>query len=134
MEKGLGREHALRRLWPSIVGRQLNGKVQLECFRGSHLVVSVPDKEWKKPLESLGEMILGRVNGLWGEKVAGSLEFVVRPGGSDPQGRAAPQRRRKREKIEAVGVPTGTIGNAELRTVFERAASKYFAWQEEKRK
>lgn len=134
MERELGREEALRLLWPAIVGKRLAGNSQLQCLRASHLVVSVPDRVWKGSLESLEEMILSVVNRFWGEPVVRSIEFVT---GSrsiawmqDSAARASP----KTTELPPVDLPVGGIGDEPLRAAFLRSAQKYFAWQQERSK
>jgi hypothetical protein len=83
MEKDLGREEALRLLWPAVVGRPLSAQTRLDRIVndgcGGTMLVSVSDGEWRGPIASLGQMILDRVNAFWGRVLAERIEFVVGP-------------------------------------------------------
>jgi hypothetical protein len=103
MEKDLGRDEALRLLWPVIVGRPLAAQTVLQRVvadgRGGTLLVSVPDGECRGPIASLGEMILERVNSFWGRTIAERIEFVVGPPavGSQPSLARRPAARKPRQ-------------------------------------
>lgn len=135
IERGLGREQALRLLWPAVVGARLASNTQLKSLRGATLVVSVPDRVWKSSLESLEKMILEAVNRFWNEPICHAIEFLVDPrGGALIAQRAGAQRRSPSRELPPVDLPVGQIGDEGLRAAFLRSAEKYFAWQEERRK
>jgi len=140
MERALGREEALRRVWPAVVGLPLAHNVQLKSFRGSTLTLSVPDRVWKGSLESLGSMVLDAVNRFWGESagrpVAQHVEFVVDPRMvfPPPSSAAAQPRTAKAFASPPVDLPAGAIRDEALRRTLLESAQKYCAGQQERRK
>jgi hypothetical protein len=140
MERALGREEALRRVWPAVVGPPLARNVQLKSFRGSTLTLSVPDRVWKGSLESLRKMILDAVNRFWGESagrpVAQHVEFVVdlRMVFPPPSSAVAKPRRATAHASPPLDLPTEAIRDEALRRTLLESAQKYFAGQQERRK
>ena len=152
MERKLGREETLRLLWPAAVGPQLAAQIELRQLRGSLLVVSIPDREWRGPLLSLERMILDAVNRFSGTSPITAIEFV-----SDPRAAmtspapvtncAGNAERRPGEASAGIpmggpgGIPGATPGSMpsgiedeRLREAFARSAQKYFSRQDPARR
>jgi len=135
MEKELGREEALRLLWPAVVGRPLAAQTRLQRIvndgRGGTLVVSVADGEWRRPIASLGKMILDAVHSFWGRPVAERIEFVVGPPLLPPSPAGLKPAARPVWSAPAAALPAIADNAESLEEVFARSARKYFARQEE---
>lgn len=129
IERALGREEALRRVWPAVVGSSLARSIQLKSFYGATLIVNVPDRVWKGSLESLGKLILDAVNRFWGEPVARYAEFVVDARMSPTPSRSAVARPVKAEASPPVDLPADAIRDEGLRRALLESAQKYFARQ-----
>jgi len=143
IERALGREEALRRVWPAVVGLPLARNVQLKSFRGTTVTVSVPDRVWKGSLESVGKMILDAINRFWGEPagrpVAQHVEFVVDARMAPPPSSSAaakPLRATAHASppLDLMDLPTAAIRDEALRRAWLESAQKYFAGQQERRK
>lgn len=141
MESELGRQEALRILWPAIVGKRLAATSQLKALRGSMLIVAVPDREWRAPLESLWQMIIDSVNRFCGKRIAESIETIESAwviersvtkksvGAFD----ATATRRTAPPDLTAITAPVRSIQDGDLRAAFIESAKKYFAMQEGRR-
>ena len=134
MERALGREEMLRRVWPAVVGLSLARNVQLKTFRAATVTVSVPDRVWKGSLESFEKMILDAVNRFWGEPVARHVEFVVDARMTALPSRAPVDKPGKAPTTALVDLPTAAIRDEALRRALLESAQKYFAGQQERRK
>ena len=127
IEKELGREVTVRLLWPSIVGSRLASHTQLKGVRGNTLLVSVPDRSWLGPLESMSRTVLDAVNRMGIGKVFDSIEFV-----EDKQLRPPPAAPRQ-EAVDAhpggaddlLTAEAGLIADEGLRRLFLASARKY---------
>jgi Dna[CI] antecedent DciA-like protein len=139
MQRKLGREEALRLLWPAVVGPKLAAQMQFGRMRGEVLSVSVPDTEVLRGLQPMGRMILEAVNRFRGQSPATSIEFAVasRPSGV-PSIPAAPLALARPPKTTArLGqipaqtisrdIAAGAIADTGLRDLFIRSAQKYFS-------
>jgi hypothetical protein len=127
MERKLGREEALRLLWPAIVGLKLAAQIQLRQLRGRTLVVSIPDAELRKPLQTMEGMILESVNRFSPQLAATGIEYVVERG---PQALPAVAGAAKTANLPTPkrnGVPSQGIEETSLRDMFDRSRQKYFA-------
>ena len=132
MFRKLGREEALRLLWPALVGEKLAAQTRLSKVRGTTLVIGVPDPQWIRSLAPLSNMILGAVNrsagsGTW---QATSAELV-----SDPQQFPAGAVGRH-QGAPAVGPPSvssvvvSTSNSQSWQEAFSASERKYFARKE----
>jgi hypothetical protein len=92
MEKELGREQALKLLWPAIVGSGLAAQVKLLSLRGDVLVVSVPEKGWVSSLANFERQILDAITRFWGKPVAARIQFAQTESGA-PEASANPDRK-----------------------------------------
>jgi predicted nucleic acid-binding Zn ribbon protein len=52
----------LRKFWPALVGAPLARIAPVAALRDGTLVVSVPDKVWRKELAGMKGVLLGRIN------------------------------------------------------------------------
>ena len=121
----LGREEALHRLWPAVVGKRLASQTQIRRIRGTTLFVAVPDLQWSRSLQPLEELILEAVNRLPGSWRAEAIEFIAEPG-SDSMGDINPPATLRK--------PPGTADapdseRASILELFARSEKKYFARQ-----
>ena len=137
MEQKLGREEALRLMWPAVVGPKLAAQIQLLHLRGNNMVVSMPDGEWRGPLQSLERMILDAVNRFSGKSTAISIEFVVGLPPVPVLKVAEPPRKMNPPVSNLHHVPPDVpapvipvIDDERLRDAFAQSAQKYFAHQE----
>ena len=130
MQSELGRQETLRILWPVMVGARLGCNTRLKEVRHSTLVVSVPDRTWKKTLSSMEGMILDAVRRFSGEESWQAIEFVEDPLLAVPRQDIRPQRPDSARSLPPVDLPVEAISDAELREMFLRSARKYFARQE----
>ena len=131
MNRRLGPEETLRLLWPALVGPRLASQTYLKQLRGKTLVVAMPHREWRAPLESLEQAILEAVQRFLGRSAATSptsVELVV----DESLERSAPAARatfqRASTPISEVLPPEapGAIADENLRQIFLRSAQKYF--------
>ena len=90
MEKELGREQALKLLWPAIVGSALAAQTRLTAVRGNVLVVAVPEKGWITSLASFERQILQASARFWGKPMAERIEFIPAAASGATSGQAAP--------------------------------------------
>jgi hypothetical protein len=137
MERKLGREEALRLLWPAVVGQKLAAQIQLRQLRGRTLIVTIPDPELRKPLETMEAMILDSVNRFSPQLSATEIEYVVE---QRPQGLSAVASATKTATKTATmtgsllppkrdGLPSQGTNDKSLRDTFDRSRHKYFARQ-----
>ena len=90
MEKELGREEALKLLWPAMVGSALAAQAKPLSIKGDTLVIGVPEKGWINSVASFEHQILAASTRFWGKPLAARIEFVcLEP--TNPQGQL-PQR------------------------------------------
>jgi hypothetical protein len=134
MERALGREELLRRLWPAVVGLPLARNAQLKSFRGATVTVSVPDVAWKASLEALGDRILDAVNRFWGEPVSRSIEFAVDTRMTPSPVAAVAGKTGGTRSVPRVDLPLEAIRDKVLRQSLLESAQKYFAAQQERGK
>jgi hypothetical protein len=144
MQRELGREETLRRLWPMVVGAKLGASTRLVSIRASRLRIAVPDQTWKRELGGLERSILEAVHRASGEEFARSVELVEDPtlGTASFTGETGETKRKAGEaKSRAVarmprpellsdvlvGLPLEAIQNGELRRLFEESAAKYLS-------
>ena len=134
MQKELGREEALRLLWPVIVGSKLGSSTQLRSVRQNTLRVAVPDRNWKKTLRSMEKMILEAVHRFCGEEIAQAVEIVEEPRMANPQHHTPLKRKTTRRPLSPADLPDDchleAITDLELREMFRRSAQKYFSRKE----
>jgi Dna[CI] antecedent DciA-like protein len=127
MCRKLGREDALRLLWPALVGEKLAAQTRPSKVRGTTLIIGVPDPEWIRSLAPLSKMILEAVNrsaaaGAW---QATAVELI-----SDPQQFPAGGAARRSDAVAPVQRPPLTTRTAEAQSwqeVFSASERKYFA-------
>lgn len=84
MVRSLGREEALRLLWPALVGSKLAAQTALRTIRGTTLVVAVPELPWARSLQPLEGMLLEAVNRFPRCWQASAVDYVVDAGRIDP--------------------------------------------------
>lgn len=77
MEKELGREQALKLLWPAMVGSALAAQAKFVALRGETLVIAVPEKGWIHSLAQFERRILDTALRFWGKPVAEKIEFIL---------------------------------------------------------
>ena len=127
IERKLGREEALRLLWPALAGPQLAALAEMHGIRGATLILSVTDREWRSPLQSMEKMILDAVNRFRPQSPATAIEFVVHPRPVAPPAVSAGLRKQDDRSMRQQDVLAGAIGDEGLREIFVRSARKYFA-------
>ena len=127
IEKELGREVTVRLLWPAIVGSRLASHTQLRGVRGNTLLVSVPDRSWLGPLESMNRTVLDAVNRMGIGKAFDSLEFFedpqLRP--PSPAARQVVLEKRSEGAGDLLDAEAAMIADEHLRKVFLNSARKY---------
>src|SRR3990172_5241453 len=79
LEGELGREEALRLLWPAVVGSQLAANTRLKAFRGGVLRIAVPDRTWRGSLASMEKLILEAVHRFFGDDIGQAIELFEDP-------------------------------------------------------
>jgi len=76
MEKELGREEAVKLLWPAMVGSALAAQTKLLSLKGDTLVIEVPEKGWINSVAAFEHQILEASTRFWGKPLAARIEFV----------------------------------------------------------
>lgn len=76
MEKELGREQAVKLLWPAMVGSALAAQARPLSLRGETLFVAVPEKGWLSSMASFERQILAASTRFWGKPIATKIQFV----------------------------------------------------------
>lgn len=122
MQKELGRDEALRLLWPLIVGSKLGGSTEFRGIRQNTLRVAVPDRTWKITLRSMENMILQAVHRFCGEEVGRAIEFVENPSPAN----SPPKKKVSARPLPPADLPLDAIADPGLRQIFDRSARKYF--------
>ena len=128
MNRKLGQEEMLRLLWPALVGPRLAAQTYLKQLRGKTLVVAIPHREWRAPLESLEPAILESLHRFLGQSSATSVELVVDESLEPRESPARVSSLRAPQPLGEVlleGIPDA-IADASLRQAFLRSAQKYF--------
>ena len=135
MNRKLGQEEMLRLLWPALVGPNLAAQTYLKQLRGKTLVVAIPHRDWRSPLESLEPAILEALQRFLGRSAATSptsVELVVDESLDEPK---ATRKSAARSSFPKTSRPPGEvltpeepgeIADESLRQVFLRSAQKYF--------
>jgi hypothetical protein len=90
MEKELGREEALKLLWPAIVGSALAARAKPLGLRGDTLVIEVPEKGWISSVAAFERQILDASARFWGKPVATRIEFCIER--AKPQAQVPPSK------------------------------------------
>ena len=126
IEKELGREAAVRLLWPCIVGAGLANHTQFKAIRGNTLLVSVPDRSWLDQLDSMNTTVLDAVNRMGIGKAFDAVQFVedakLFPPRAATQQTAAKPPEAGNDLFES---EAGTIADESLRRAFLASARKY---------
>jgi len=131
LEKKLGREEALRLLWPAIVGGKLAAQTELRKLVGATMIVSVPDVQWQRSMKSFEPMILDAVRRVCGKPMATAVEFMVGPMQPVPRPRSRVTEQRRGPASNVVDLTGIAISDPGVRDAFVRSACKYFARQSE---
>ena len=130
MEKELGRDEALRLLWPVIVGSKLASNTRFQGIRHHVLLIAVPDWTWKKNLAPFEKMILEAFCRFCGPEAARTVNFIEDPRLVNARPLPRTERLPPAQGSVSVDLPLEAIRDPELRESFARSAQKYLGRQE----
>jgi len=66
----------LRQLWPTLVGEQLATATRVTAIHGSTVVLTVPDRIWRRELARMKRRLLQRINEPWGAALITEIAFT----------------------------------------------------------
>jgi hypothetical protein len=121
--------------WRKAAGEALYDRASPISFDGRKLFIAVPDRTWKRNLESLSSEMIYRINALLGMSAVKFIEFVIDSGratnAGPVDGRNAESASRALNNItEPIRRAAETISDDELRRTFLLAAGSCLAREE----